>query len=258
MAAWGILTLPTAWFGVALLLIILLGAWEWGGMLGFSGPIARIGYCAVILTTTVLVWPMLENQSFIWLILVFASVYWCYVLAWLWRYASARQQRSPRLLWGAAGIMTLVAPWVALMHLHGTELFGPTYVLFLMMLIWLADSGAYFAGRHWGRRKLAPHISPGKTWEGAIGALVTTLLFAALGATALGLTGIQWLLLLFIGMVAVLFSIVGDLFESMIKRQHEVKDSGSLLPGHGGVLDRIDSLTAAAPVFLLGVQGLLR
>ncbi|MEZ5584622.1 MAG: phosphatidate cytidylyltransferase [Candidatus Competibacteraceae bacterium] len=134
---------------------------------------------------------------------------------------------------GAAGIITLLAPWVALTHLHGADSFGPAYVLFLMVLIWLADSGAYFAGRQWGRRKLAPHISPGKTWEGAIGALVTTLFFAALGATALGLTGIQWLLLLLISMRRVLFSIVGDLFESMIKRQHEIKDSGSLLPGHG-------------------------
>jgi phosphatidate cytidylyltransferase len=258
MAAWGILTLPTVWFGVALLLIILLGAWEWGGMLGLAGPIARLGYCAVILAATLLVWPMLANHSFIWLILAVASVYWCYVLTWLWRYTSAPQQRNPRLLWGAAGIMTLVTPWIALMHLHDAEFFGPAYVLFLMMLIWLADSSAYFAGRRWGRRKLAPRISPGKTWEGAIGALVATLFFTLLGATFLGLAGLQWLLLTVIAMVAVLFSIIGDLFESMAKRQHEVKDSGSLLPGHGGVLDRIDSLTAAAPVFLLGAQGLLR
>jgi phosphatidate cytidylyltransferase len=257
VAAWGILVLPTGWFGAVLLLIILIGAWEWAGVLGFSGLIARLGYCALLLGTTILAWSMLDNQRFVWLVSVVAAVYWCYVLTWLWRYSTDLQRHDPRLIWAVAGIMTLVAPWVALVNLHGTVLFGPVYVLFLMVLIWIADSGAFFAGRRWGRRKLAPRISPGKTWEGVIGALVATLIFSALGATALELTGSRWVGFIIVCMVAVLFSIVGDLFESMIKRQHEVKDSGSLLPGHGGVLDRIDSLTAAAPVFLLGLGGLL-
>ena len=131
--------------------------------------------------------------------------------------------------------------------------FGPGYVLFLLLLIWVADIGAYFAGRRWGRRKLAPAISPGKTWEGVWGAAAAALVFALVGAVVLGvgcaLARRSWRS----AWSTVGFSIVGDLFESMLKRQRGVKDSGSLLPGHGGVLDRLDSLTAAAPVFLLGL-----
>jgi phosphatidate cytidylyltransferase len=133
--------------------------------------------------------------------------------------------------------------------------FGPGYVLFLFLLIWVADIGAYFAGRRWGRRKLALAISPGKTWEGAVGAGAAALAFALAGAAALGL-GSRWPGFVAICMVTVGFSIAGDLFESMMKRQRGLKDSGSLLPGHGGVLDRVDSLTAAAPVFLLGLHGI--
>jgi phosphatidate cytidylyltransferase len=150
-------------------------------------------------------------------------------------------------------MVILVALWVALMGLRGD--FGPGYVLFLLLLIWVADIGAYFAGRHWGQRKLAPVISPGKTWEGVWGATAAALAFALLGAAVLGI-GTRWPWFVAICMVTVGFSIIGDLFESMIKRQRGVKDSGSLLPGHGGVLDRIDSLTAAAPVFLLGLYGM--
>ena len=123
--------------------------------------------------------------------------------------------------------------------------------MFLLMLIWVADIGAYFAGRRWGRRKLAPTISPGKTWEGVWGAAAAAAAFALVGAAVLGV-GSRWPGFVAVCMVTVVFSIVGDLFESMLKRQRGVKDSGSLVPGHGGVLDRLDSLLAAAPVFLLG------
>ncbi|MCP5425996.1 MAG: phosphatidate cytidylyltransferase [Gammaproteobacteria bacterium] len=259
VATWGILALPTAWFGLGLLLFVLVGAWEWGGLLGLADQFMfRIGYCALVLGITVLAWSLLDNQLFIGLVLTCAGLYWCSVLSWLWHYAADPHWRNPRSLRAIAGIITLVAPWVALMSLHGTPLFGPFYVLFLMGMIWIADSGAYFAGRRWGRHKLAPHISPGKTWEGVAGALLATLTFAALGAGALGgLAENRWLPFVATCMAAVLFSIVGDLFESMIKRQHAVKDSGGLLPGHGGVLDRVDSLTAAAPVFLLGLQAMV-
>lgn len=258
VATWGILALPTAWFGVGLLVFVLIGAWEWGGLLGLTQqhPI-RIGYCALVLGITALAWLWLDNQVFISLVLACAALYWCFVLTWLWHYAADPHWKNPRSLWAVAGIITLVAPWVALMNLHGTPVFGPFYVLFLMGMIWIADSGAYFAGRRWGRHKLAPHISPGKTWEGAVGALLATLTFAIVGALTFEKpVAALWPLFVIICMVTVLFSIVGDLFESMIKRQHQVKDSGGLLPGHGGVLDRIDSLTAAAPVFLLGLQSL--
>ena len=126
-------------------------------------------------------------------------------------------------------------------------------LLFLLVLIWIADSGAYFAGSRWGKRKLAPAISPGKSWEGVYGALLGALLCGVLLAWYYqDSAGAVWLIPVCI--LTVIMSVVGDLFESVLKRKMGMKDSGTLLPGHGGVLDRIDSLTAAAPVFMLGLQ----
>ncbi len=175
--------------------------------------------------------------------------------------------RSPSALAGAAGgwvrgWLILVPAWVALLWLHAT--FGPRGIGALLAIVWGADIGAYFAGRRWGRHRLAPAISPGKTWEGAGGGLAlaigTALGLGLLGwwpavGTGTGTTGagsgwigFEWLPV--VG-VTVAISIVGDLTESAEKRRAGVKDSGRILPGHGGILDRIDSLTAAAPVFAL-------
>jgi len=145
----------------------------------------------------------------------------------------------------------LVPAWASLVVIHGVDPQGPRLLLFLMVLIWVADSFAYFAGRRWGRTKLAPVISPGKTREGVYGALAGAVLCGG-GLVWLMPQGNPLLLILFC-LLIVLVSVVGDLFESLMKRQAGVKDSGSLLPGHGGMLDRIDSLTAAAPLFLLGL-----
>lgn len=255
LVIWCVLVLPATWFGVVLLIIILLAAWEWGGLLGlkFSG---RIAYCILVLGLMMLAWLLLENQAFLVIVLSLACVYWCVVLVWLRRYGANPALRAPVLAWQLVGIITLVVPWIALMGLRSAPAFGPGYVLFFIVLIWIADSGAYFAGRRWGCHKLAPRISPGKTREGAYGALIMTLLFAIGGATVLGFESVQWPLFVMICMVTVVFSMAGDLFESMLKRQYGAKDSSSLLPGHGGILDRMDSLTAAAPIFLLGLRGL--
>jgi phosphatidate cytidylyltransferase len=126
-------------------------------------------------------------------------------------------------------------------------------VLYLLVLIWTADSGAYFAGRRWGRRKLARHVSPGKSWEGVAGALVLGGGFALACGAGFGYAGPALALFTLIGLATVAVSVLGDLFESLVKRYRDVKDSGGLLPGHGGILDRIDSLTAAAPFFAAGI-----
>lgn len=253
---WVVLAWSTAWFGIMLLVFVILGAWEWGGVLGLSRYTGRIGYCCLVLSLMALAWLFLESQVFLWTLLNLTGIYWCCVLIWLWRYAANPKIRDPVLIWELVGLITLVMPWVALMGLRSAPTFGSSYVLFLMFLIWIADSGAYLAGRRWGCHKLAPQISPNKTREGAYGALIATSLFAIGGATVLGFESVQQPVFIIICVVTVMFSIAGDLFESMFKRQYGVKDSGSLLPGHGGVLDRMDSLTAAAPIFLLGLQGL--
>jgi phosphatidate cytidylyltransferase len=150
----------------------------------------------------------------------------------------------------AMGVLILSSVFLAMIQLHQTPAIGSGLVMFLFVLIWVADSGAYFAGRAFGKHKLSPHVSPGKTWEGAFGAL--------LGAVVCGvvLHRFEWfelsvMQLVFVCVATAWVSIGGDLFESVMKRQADVKDSGNLFPGHGGVLDRIDSLLAAAPVFLM-------
>jgi phosphatidate cytidylyltransferase len=162
----------------------------------------------------------------------------------LWRNISTRT---------LAGLLILVPAWTAVVYLQGLSDQGPAYVLFLLLLIWCADTAAYFGGRAWGKRKLLVNVSPGKTWEGAGSALVAVGVLSWVGAHILGVAAEQLSVFIGLSLVTVLFSILGDLIESMYKRQAGLKDSGTLLPGHGGVLDRIDSLTAAAPIFVLGL-----
>jgi phosphatidate cytidylyltransferase len=252
---WAVLKLPAAGFGLALLAVAVLGAWEWARLAGLDGTGGRLLYSGMVLAAILALWPLVESVVFVEGLLVLVCVGWCYALFWIGRYAARPDRRDRAFMVGVAGLVVLVAPWAALMSLR--DVFGPSYVLFLLLLIWIADTGAYFAGRRWGRRKLALTISPGKTWEGAFGAGLAALAFALVGAAVLEL-GARWPGFVVVCMVTVGFSIVGDLFESMMKRQRGIKDSGALLPGHGGVLDRLDSLTAAAPVFLLGLYGMLR
>lgn len=150
------------------------------------------------------------------------------------------------------GLLVLIPAWTGLVWIHQLDR-GPYLVLSLLILIWIADSSAYFAGRRWGRHKLAPAVSPGKTREGAYGALAGGLCWGVTLAFWYAPTGGLGIGLVLLCLVTVLASIIGDLYESLIKRERGLKDSGALLPGHGGILDRIDSLTAAAPVFALGL-----
>lgn len=169
-----------------------------------------------------------------------AAFFWI-VLAPLWMWRGVQPNQT---IWiGAAGFAVLVPAGLAMVRLE------PLVVLLVLVLVWIADTAAYFVGRAWGRRRLAPAISPGKTWEGAAGGLIGALLYAIIIAffTDLG----AWLALVATALLLGMVSIVGDLFESAVKRQAGVKDSGSLLPGHGGILDRIDSATAALPVAAL-------
>jgi phosphatidate cytidylyltransferase len=155
---------------------------------------------------------------------------------------------------GAIGLILLVPAWLALLFLHSVDSQGPYIVISLFVLIGVADSGAYFAGRSMGLTKLAPVISPGKTLEGVYGALVAGAITAFIIGHLFDYSGINLVSYISVALLCIVFSIVGDLFESVTKRSAGVKDSGSLFPGHGGVLDRIDSLTAAAPLYLLGLS----
>ena len=159
-------------------------------------------------------------------------------------------------LWGESkplktlmGLLVLIPAWLALLRLQAQN---PWWVMYVMGIVWGADTGAYFAGRKWGQRKLAPDVSPGKSIEGVIGGLSVTLVLAIVVAVQIEMNLFRALCFVFLTGFVCLVSVLGDLLESMMKRHRGIKDSGNILPGHGGILDRIDSLTAAAPVFLLG------
>lgn len=248
-----VLMLPAAGFGLALLIVVLLAAWEWTRLAGLARSRDRLLYSGAILVLILGAWPLLGCSGVVVGLLVLMAISWMVALGWLWRYTQHPDRHDSAGAIAVAGLIALTGPWVALVVLHSQ--FGPGYVLFLFLLVAAADSGAFFAGRRWGKHKLAPLISPGKTWEGVLGGGIATLGVGLSGAMFFGLAN-HWVGFVVICLITVAFSIVGDLFESMIKRQRGLKDSGSLLPGHGGILDRVDSLTAAAPFFLLGLYGL--
>lgn len=256
LATWAILALPTAYLGLVLLCVIAVGAWEWAGLSGFQAPLARSLYVLVLLAPLALLWAWVPDarypRALVWPVLAVAVLGW--LVAWLAvrRYPSLPPGAIERLPLAAAGFLVLGPAWLALVVLHaGNGANGPWWVMTLLLLIWGADTAAYFAGKRWGRRRLAPRVSPGKTIEGVAGAFAAAVAIASIAAWGLGLTPERWLPFLVLCVATVAFSVLGDLWESVVKRLRGVKDSGRLLPGHGGLLDRIDSLTAAAPWFAL-------
>lgn len=246
------LALPTSWFSVCIAVLALLGAWEWAGLSGWRSLAQRLAYCASLGVVLVGVQWTMATPSGAWLVLAAALVWWLVALAWVVRLQQGMPiaaLRSP-LVCLLGGWLTLAPAWGALTYLHSGTTRGPVLVLFLLVLIWTADSAAYFVGRRYGRHRLASRVSPGKSVEGVAGGMLAV---AALAALAAPLGGVQApLAFVALSVLTVLTSVLGDLAESAFKRHAGVKDSGNLVPGHGGVLDRIDSLTAAAPLFALG------
>jgi phosphatidate cytidylyltransferase len=250
-----VLFMDQSMFALLVALVLLAGAWEWSALVPLHSRQARFLYLAVTAAVTAATWFFARSEYFVSSLLWVAMAWWLFVLFWVSRPALGREATALHMIAKAAlGIGILVTTWMALVVLHGRPDQGPHWVLYVMLLVWAADSGAYFAGRAFGQRKLAPAVSPGKTWEGVFGALAATALFACAYAWFLDLRAAAFSSFILVCLVTVLFSIVGDLLESLLKRQQGVKDSGSLIPGHGGVLDRTDSLLAAAPVFLFGMR----
>ncbi len=250
-----VFVLPSYLVASLFAIVVLQATWEWGGLINLPTRAERLLLVSGMLNVLWLGHLLSASSIAVNFLLGVAVLWWCLAAWWIRQFEAEHDIPYGRYLgrdvW--AGMLTLVPAWLALVVLHANPALGPRYVVFLLVLIWVADSGAYFIGRRFGRHKLARLVSPGKTWEGAAGALLVSLLVAWIGVAALDVDDGVRLQFVVICIVTAMFSIVGDLFESLVKRRAGVKDSGTLLPGHGGVLDRIDSLTAAAPVFLFGL-----
>jgi phosphatidate cytidylyltransferase len=247
--------------GVAILFgaIIAIGAWEWGGLAGLARATRAQYAMAVPLLGA---WPvamLLTRADLSWLSWVLAAN----ALFWLWALVDMVRRSVPGQeahgLYGSrlgkvlSGFAILVPAWLAAVYLVVTDGQRPALLLYAVALVWTADTFAYFAGHRWGKHKLAPSVSPGKTIEGVVGGFAGAMILAGLaGMLVWRWSGGRLALWLTVSAVAALVSVLGDLVESKFKRLAGVKDSGTILPGHGGVLDRIDALTSALPVFALG------
>jgi phosphatidate cytidylyltransferase len=241
--------LPVRWSVCVFAAVMVLGAWEWAGFGSIRGAAGRLAYAAGIAVLLAGAWAWTRNPGHLRLLLSVACVWWAIALVWL---VSAPGSHRPALIL-LCGVPVLVPTFIALARVQVSPrgfTRGPEMVLWMLLLVFAADIGAYFAGRSWGKHKLAPTVSPGKTWEGALGGLAAVAVVALIGTLYFGLpvaAGVAF------GCGIGVFSVVGDLTESMFKRSAGLKDSGRILPGHGGVLDRIDSVTAAAPLYALGL-----
>jgi phosphatidate cytidylyltransferase len=247
----GLFLLSPPWAVLAFGAVFTVGAWEWGGFGALFATTPRVAYAAGIAVLLLLTWRWTEDRAHLLLLLKLACVWWVIALLWL---SLAPSRHHPALVL-LCGLPVLVPAFISLARLDVSTMGssrGPQIVLWLVLMVIAADIGAYFAGRSLGRRKLAPRVSPGKTQEGALGGLLMVALVAWGGAVYFEFPPLAAVAF---GCAVGVFSIIGDLTESMFKRAASLKDSGALLPGHGGLLDRIDSVTAAAPLYALGLFG---
>ena len=244
-------------FGIAFLLgiFVFLAAWEWAGLAELHTPWKRIVYATALMVAGAAA-LVGTTQSAGALTFVFGAT----ILWWSWAFAEllvgdrVRRgifvSRAGRI---GSGFVVLVPPWIGMYALHAQDVHRPAALLFVLVLVWVADSAAYFVGHRFGRTKLAPTVSPGKTVEGFAGGMAAVVLVGvSYGTMVWRLESAELVLWVLLTLLTGLFSVLGDLTESRYKRVAGVKDSGHLLPGHGGVLDRIDALAAAVPAFTLG------
>lgn len=259
--------LPLPYFSALMLAVMAIGAWEWGPLMGFYNKRRRIAFVTVTSVLISALWyyfPLLELwistadlQKPIIYILWLAVAWWVLSAALTFLYPRySKFWSSHRSIRGVFGWLTLVPTWLAFVVIRSSEYQTDAYtgaqlIMFLFLMVWSADIGAYFVGKAFGKNKLMPNVSPGKTMEGFIGGVIVACVLVIIAGLSMDWDLEQFYLVLPITVLITTVSVLGDLNESMFKRQAGIKDSGSILPGHGGILDRIDSLTATAPIFAL-------
>ena len=252
--------LPPVGFAIVTLVVCMLAAWDWGQFSGFTSRTQRVWLavlCGFILAVMLFTLPEYNPEihqplvaGSLWISLAWWVAALLLVLFYPGSAALWRHSKVLRLIFGLLTIIPFFWGMVALRAWHYDEnhYSGAIWLLYVMILVWGADSGAYMFGKLFGKHKLAPKVSPGKTWQGFIGGLFTAAIISW-GYGVWANLEVAPSILLVCSIFAALASVLGDLTESMFKREAGIKDSGHLIPGHGGILDRIDSLTAAVPVF---------
>ncbi len=264
LAILAILFLPVELFKIAVAGVVALGAYEWAKMSGINGRASKVTFMALILIICGVlilavdgqaVWYQSELNALYKTILSIAAVWWAVSLVMILtypKYSSVWKENTP--IRAAFGILTLIPTWVAIISLRTNlyevdPFYGASLIFYVLGIVWAADIGAFFCGVKFGKHKLRPNVSPGKSIEGLLGGIMASLAIIAFAALHYQFDASRIGMHILIGVITVAVSALGDLNESMFKRCAGIKDSGKLLPGHGGVMDRIDSLTAAFPVF---------
>jgi phosphatidate cytidylyltransferase len=245
IALCGFFLLTGAYFALFIGVVVVLGAWEWARLAGLATQPMRIAYAALL---ALLLFLMYLTPGIGPWVLGAAVIWWAVATFLVLTYPSTSEHWASAICKLVIGLLILLPAWQGLVLLKQWPM-GNWLILAVMVLVWVADIGAYFSGKAFGKRKLAPKVSPGKSWEGVYGGLLVALVITAAVGVSRDWSVSQFIAGLLGAAVIVFISIVGDLTESMFKRQAGIKDSSNLLPGHGGVMDRIDSLTAAIPVF---------
>jgi phosphatidate cytidylyltransferase len=238
--------LPAVGLVAVLSIVLLAAAWEWSALVAGPRPALRLSFILTTFACCVLLWFGSATTAGMMASLAMALWLWGVALLWL----AVAPQRQSRAAVFIAGVIAISFAWMSLARMTLGLTHGNFWVLYTLLIVWVADSGAYFVGRRWGKAKLVPRISPGKTWAGLWGGLIASALLAVVIAVLFHLPVVRLILLT---VVVAGYSVVGDLTESLCKRFAGLKDSGTLIPGHGGVLDRFDSLLAAAPCLLFGL-----
>lgn len=233
--------LPPLYWALLVLAVTSIAAWEWAGLSKFNKPFSFIysGFVLLLGLFVILYTPQLMQIVIVWAVLA-STIFWLLIVPFLLAFTPTINNRFIMAVLGLIVIIPFGLTMIALREIN------PLLLVVFSMTVWIADSAAYFAGKRFGKHKLAPSISPGKTWEGVLGAFFAISIYASLLSYLTHQS--YWFVLVFLGVMAL--SIMGDLFESMIKRQADVKDSSHLLPGHGGVLDRVDGLTSSLPLVM--------
>lgn len=251
---WIIFFQPTSVFFYFALFIVLISAYEWARLSAIQNIYIRGGYALLITATA---WSMQQYAADYVPWSIFIAVMWWFSITFYLKFARPKAVSSvlkiDKLL---VAFLVLPAAALAMQKIHafqlGLDSQGPALLFYALSLVWVADIGAYFSGKRFGKHKLAPHISPGKTKEGLLGAVITTSLYTLLASFYFDLDRDRAIMLVMLSVIVTFISVTGDLYISFLKREAGLKDSGNILPGHGGMLDRVDSVLAAMPVFLLG------